>query len=51
VNDVGCEKGFEISDGNKIENLFAILQKYEQQVILISTRKHISVPSPVQDEL
>jgi hypothetical protein len=32
---VGCEQGFEISDGNTEGTLFAVLQKYEQMIILI----------------
>jgi hypothetical protein len=50
VNDVGCEQGFEISDGNTVETLFAVLQKYEQKVILILTLQHINLPSPFPDE-
>jgi hypothetical protein len=50
VNNVGCEQIFEISNGNTVENLFAILQKYEQKVILIPTRQHINLASHVQDE-
>jgi hypothetical protein len=47
---VGCEQGLEITDGNMLETLFNILQKYEQKVILISTQ-HISLASSVQGEL
>jgi hypothetical protein len=48
---VGCEKGLEISDGNMLETLVAVLQKYEQKVILISTRQHMNLTSHVQEEL
>jgi len=48
---VGCEQGLEISDENLVETLVAVLQKYEQKVILISTGQHISLASPVQEKL
>jgi hypothetical protein len=50
LQSVGCEQGLEISDANMVETLVGVLQKYEQKVILISTQ-HISLASPVQEEL
>ena len=44
---VGCEQGLEISDGNLVETLVAVLQKYEEKVILISTGQHINLASHV----
>lgn len=38
---VGCKQGLEISDANLVETLVAVLQKYEQNVILFSTGQHI----------
>jgi hypothetical protein len=48
---VGCEQDLEISDASMVETLVSVLQKYEQYVILISTRQSISLVSPVQEEL
>jgi hypothetical protein len=47
---VGCEQGLQISGENVVETLFAVLQKYEQMVILISTRQHINLASAVQEK-
>jgi len=48
---VGCEQGLEISGGNLVETLVAVLQKYEQKVILISTGQHINLAASVQEKL
>ena len=40
---VGCKQG--------LETLVAVLQKYEQKVILISTGQHINLASSVQEKL
>ena len=44
---VGCRQGSNNSGDNKVETLIEVLQKYQQKVILISTRQHKNlVPSP-----
>jgi len=48
---VGCEQSLEISGGNLVETLVAVLQKYEQKVILISTGQHINLAASVQEKL
>ena len=45
---VDCEQCSDISDDNKIETLVDALKKYEQKVILISTRQHKNLVSRLQ---
>ena len=37
-----CEQGLGISDDNKVKTLISVLQKYQQKVILISSRQNSS---------